>query len=165
MWKSLQHARASRASRHALTWDVSLIRMVCVRHDLHMLYLWMSHVAHILVTCPACPTCVSHVPHMTCVSHMWDIWMSHVAYVTYTYVWHDSFTWDLWYVCDMTYTCCTYEWVMSHTWVSVSCPMWMRHVAHIDISVMSHVNASCRTHRYKCHVPMNESCRTYKYKR
>jgi len=79
----------------------------------------------------------------------------------------------------MNESCHTYEWVMSHIWMShvthmndwVMSHIWMSHVTHMNDTYESHMNESCHTYgwiTYECvvsHIWMNESCRTYHHKR
>ena len=118
--------------------------------------------------------------------------------LTHPYVWHDSFTrvngWFytyesceyMSYVTRMNESCHTYEWVMSHIWMShvihmnesrrawnescrtyewVMSQVWMSHVTHINRAhwpMPTATNARVMSHVWMSHVArMNESCRTY----
>jgi len=74
----------------------------------------------------------------------------------------------------MNELCRTYEWVMSHIWMSYvahrneSCRTYECVMSHIGMSHVAHMNASCLTYEwvmshiwmsYVAH--MNEPCRTY----
>ena len=92
--------------------------------------------------------------------------------VTYSRVWHDSFTCVTWRIrmCDMTHSYVWHDSCMCAIWLIHMCGMthsyvWhdsfmMSHVTHMNESyhtyewVMSHIWISHVTH-------MNESCRTY----
>jgi len=157
-------------SCHTHTWDLSESRHIGIR---------MCHVTHIHITCIeynlwyTCEWVMSHTwvrsewvtshgytneirhaymshIHVThrYMNELCHIYMSHTkmphTYISHTYIPHTHRH----EICD------TYEWVMSHIWVS--------HVTHMNESchtyewVMSHIWMSHVTH-------MNESCHTYEW--
>ena len=93
--------------------------------------------------------------------HVWDTTHSYVGHNTHlndsesccTYEWVILHMW-MSHVAHMNGSCCTYEWVVSH--------VWMSHVAHMNGSgqtyewVNSHIWMSHITH-------MNDSCHAYEW--
>jgi len=71
----------------------------------------------------------------------------------HTYEWVMSHIW-MSHVTHMNEPCHTYEWVMSHIWTShathmnESCHTYERVMSHISMSHVTHVNGSCHTHSW-----------------
>ena len=181
----------------------------CLTYEWVMSHLWMSHTtsmpaAHtwllpfIFVAC----LCIHpyHSPDMAQHSHVWVMphvdesrhsamardfvfgtQMNHVPYECFISRINESFL--MWISHGTHQSCLTYEWVMSHIWMShvphmnESCLTYEWVMSHIWMSHVSHMNESCLTYEWKAtcvqyqktttwsmtHVThMNESCLTYK---
>jgi len=70
----------------------------CLIYEWVMSHMWRSHVTHMKDSCPTYECVMSHVTHQLDTSAL------------YSYVWHDSFMWD------MTYS---YVWHDSFIWIGV----------------------------------------------
>jgi len=164
---------------HSYVWHDSFI---CVTWLIHMCDMTHSYVWHDLLACVAwllheCDTTLSRVWHDS--FHVWRdsfmcvTWLIHMCNKTHSNVWHDLFictneschTYEVhtrargkWKI-EAVYISCqayhTYEWVMSH--------IWMSHVTH-GMSHVTHIDASCHTyewvmsHIWMSHIThMNES--------
>jgi len=145
---------------------------------------------------------MSHAPHkieacLRCIWVMFHIYIRHTLLELKRFVlhmiWHDLGAWlrtraalrqrgrpnrfrCLWPSPGMNESCHTYEWVMSHIWMShvthmnESCHTYEWVMSHIWMSHVTHMNESCHTYEWvmsyiwMSHVPhTNESCRTYEW--
>jgi len=145
------------------TWMRHVTRMneACHTYEWGMAHIWMSHVTHLRGQEPA-SSCPPPWELWQCVS-MSFIPMSHVTHMNescHTYEWDMSHIWishvTKWmsHVTHMNESCHTYEWVMSHVWIS--------HITHMKESC--HINEWDMSHIWMGHVThVNESCHSYEW--
>jgi len=173
---------------HSYVWYDSFICVIWIMHMCDMMHSCVWHDSLICVTwlIRICDMTHSYAWHD---SFICVIRLIHMCDFTHFYVWHDScicVTWLI-YKCDMSHwfvwhdsyaahnyrvamvmshiSCHTYEWVMSHIWMShvtnmnESCHIFLSNVWHDSfICVTSYaVHNHCVTH-------MNKLCRTFERK-
>jgi len=119
--------------------------------------------------------CMFHPP-ATCMRH--DSFMSHVGASGVTHMHPPQLPqWPVWrsflqHEYDMTHSCHTYEWVMSHIGMPHlfgRCAWRDSFMAHVEMSHVTHGNESCHTWKWSmAHVGMshvtcrNSSCHKYR---
>jgi len=106
---------------------------------------------------------------------------SHISRIIFVFWWVSVFDFCKWVVSNtsksrisrmsrftlLNPSCHTYEWVMSHIWMShvtymnESCRIYECMRSHIWMSHDTHMNESCRKHKWVT-APTNKSCCTYK---
>jgi len=85
----------------------------------------------------------------------------------HTYEWVMSHLW-MSHVTHMNESCHTYEWVMSHLWMShvkLMKESWYPYewvLSHVWMSHVTHMNESCHTYEWVM-IHMNGSCHTYEW--
>ena len=94
-----------------------------------MSHMWMSHVTHVNGSCRTYEWAImTHIWMPK--GHSWNCYVSDSWPLGHSCVWHDSFICVTSHVTHVNESCRTYEWAMSH--------IWMSHATHM--------NASCHTH-------------------
>jgi len=122
----MSHVSHMNESCRAYEWVVSHIWMSHVVHMNESCRTWICHVAHVNESCRTYEWVMLHECAMSHISMTYVAWMSHAFYLQPKLHAAQRLQVDIYtaMLIGINKSCRTYEWVMSH--------IWMSHVAHIN---------------------------------